>query len=434
MPHAMARVRDDQRRSSSGREERRAHETRDDAGAEQREQALVVVGDHGEHRATRLHDEPAEAEDRAEQDQQQRAVAEQRAEQLAEGQPLCARPRCRARGRRRTRAGRAPIPRIVDERDRPGPAVRRGLGSEAERVGEGRQPERRGPERDGPEGTHETDHPVAPARFGERRSDEPPERHVAERVREPPDDVDDREVEHRALGDREQQRREHGDGNGRIEHERPQFAPARAGHVDEAADDRVADRVDDACHGDDGGGDRDLRRPEVGVLQQEQQHERRHDRVDDVLPGSRADDRDGLRSRRRDAGAGTRGAWQGVAHRRASRWIVLISKGPNSSVVEVGGRRSVAPADRSRSRAACGSEVRSAGGRRAARGSRRAAAPRRLPFSAGLMVSTITAGFVVDATLSRRHAVGHQQRVVEPVALADHLRQVSGRERRESVA
>ncbi len=181
-----------------GSRERRGDEPRDDARADQGERALVAVGDDDEHGPARLHDEPAEAEHRAEQHHQQRGVAEQGAEQLPEGQPLARRgalPLADAEERQQIEAH----PDDRDQGDRPRPAGGGRLVGEAQQTGELGEPEGGEAERDRAERAHQRDHPIAPAGFGERRSDEAPERHVAERVREAPDEEDDAE-EHQLRG------------------------------------------------------------------------------------------------------------------------------------------------------------------------------------------------------------------------------------------
>ena len=252
------------RRSSSGVVNDEIDHAEDDRGADEREGALVAVGDHDEDGTARLHDEAAEAEHRAEQHHEQGRV-----------------PNSVDKSWRMREAGRmppavSPLPReeereqehahAEDRGDEHGerPAGARGLGAEAQQLGQPRHAERRESERDRPEGPHHADDAGARGRIDEGRADEPPERHVADRVGEAPQHVEDAEVDELArlvdVGNREQQPREHRDGRRREQDVRPQLAPPGAGHVDDAAHHRVEDRVDDLRHRDDHRDDREARR------------------------------------------------------------------------------------------------------------------------------------------------------------------------------
>ncbi len=154
------------------------HQPHDDRRADEREVPLVAVCDNHEDGPTGLHDEPAEAQHRAEQHHQQWRVAEQRAKELPEREP-----------RVFLRDGLLPDEEEREEvqshagdrrdEDRQRPPCGGGLRGEAESEGEPRHPEGGEPQRDGSEGAYPRDDRRARCAVAERGTDEPPQRHVA---------------------------------------------------------------------------------------------------------------------------------------------------------------------------------------------------------------------------------------------------------------
>ncbi len=178
------------------------------------------------------------------------------------------------------------------------PSARGRLRPETQRRGERLHAQGRDAERDRAERANTRHHTVSSRLVAEGRTDESPQRHVAERVCDAPEHVTDAEERQleclRPARHREQQRGQHHDRKRREQDERPHLAPAGVGAVDDRADDRIGHRIDGFGAGQDRRHDEDSLNADVRELHQVERDEGRNRGEHRILAERGRDDRDAL--------------------------------------------------------------------------------------------------------------------------------------------